>query len=1025
MKNRNLEDIYPLSPLQESLLYHLLALPGSAVGFEQKSTILRGELDLDAFAEAWRQVVRRHPTLRTVFVWEGLARPMQVVCKRVELALERHDWSASSTDRQVTDLEAFLDADQRRGFDLRRAPLMRLALIDLGEQTWRLVWSYHHLLIDAWCRSLVLDEVAALYSGLRVGQQPTLPPRRPFRDYMAWLARQDEAAAAAFWRRSLAAVGEPTRLRLEGVDPAVDREVGYQGRDRYLASECSAVVGAGAKRLGITLGSLVQGAWAILLGRYSGLSKVIFGATVSGRPPDLPGVENLVGMLINNLPVALQIDDAQPVGGWLSELQRQVAELRTYQHCSPAQILEWSGRPAGQRLFDTLLLFQNAPQDSLGEPADDDSAAGSAAAELEISDYRSRLETGYPLTLVVVPGERMLLRAFFDASRYSATAMERLLGHLENLLVGLIGDPKRPLGELEMLWPEEQQWLLQDCESGLGDFGRLDRAYLLDDLRRPVAAGLPGDLWLAGSGVVPVPEGTAVAPDPFRESPTAQMWQSGYSARRLAAGELETLGPSQRRVEVAGQRIRVGEIEAALRRDPEVGEVLVKRWRTARGVDYWLAYVEPAPAAGLDVPRLRQTAERLLPRHLLPAFFVELTPLPRDSAGRLDEDRLPAPESLTDRLHAGFVPPETPLQLRLVRIWEETFGLTPIGIRDDFFALGGHSALAVLLMTRIRAEFGDLLPLNALLEAGTVERLAGVIGRPAEDREPSSLVAIQAAGSRTPLFVVHPGGGGVLCYTDLAYCLGADQPVLGLQAPGWADSRAPFTTVEELAELYVELIHHRLPDGPYRLAGWSFGGLVAYEVALRLADAGQPPDLLAVLDAGRRDEVEVLSESEILMRFLESVPRLAEQLSASELAAIGDLDAQIAHALAIARQNGVLPPHFDVEEARRLFTVRRACIRAAEVYLPGNLDGSIELFVSREFRDGFGDPELGWRSWVEGEIVVHELDSSHAEMVQRPWIEGLAKILGSRLRDLEQQTGGRVDQQLIVAGSSKKRGVRD
>lgn len=209
---RNIEAIYPLSPIQQGLLFHSLYAPNSGVYIEQLVCTLRADVDVSAFSRAWEHVVHRHAPLRTAFAWKSQDQPLQAVHRTVELPLVQEDWRAMALDAQERRLERWLADERARGFDVAKAPLMRLALLRFADDAWRFVWTHHHLLLDGWSLPLVLQEVFAAYEAYRTGREPALPPVRPYRDYIAWLRKQDLAAAEAYWRATLAGFTAPTPL---------------------------------------------------------------------------------------------------------------------------------------------------------------------------------------------------------------------------------------------------------------------------------------------------------------------------------------------------------------------------------------------------------------------------------------------------------------------------------------------------------------------------------------------------------------------------------------------------------------------------------------------------------------------------------------------------------------------------------------------------------------------------------------------------------------------------------------------
>jgi hypothetical protein len=393
MSKRDIEAVYPLSPMQQGMLFHSLYAPESGVYFEQLTCTLRGDFDVSAFQRAWQRLVERHPVLRTAFAWKRLDKTLQFVHRQVHLPLERQDWRELSPAEQKERLETFLQAERRRGFNLSQAPLVRLALVQTAPDAHYFVWSHHHLLFDGWSMSLLLKEVMIFYQAFCQGQDVQLPPSRPYRDYIAWLQQQDTAEAERFWRQTLRGFIAPTPLT---VDRAIEGEEGCSEQETWLSVETTAALQSLARQHQLTLSTLVQGAWALLLSRYSGLEDVVFGATVSGRPAELAGVESMVGLFINTLPVRIQVPPQASVLAWLKTLQTQLVKVRQYEYSALVQIQEWSDVPRNVPLFESILVFENYPvADSLRQQQ----------TSLKVEDVHSVEQTNYPLTVVSATGD--------------------------------------------------------------------------------------------------------------------------------------------------------------------------------------------------------------------------------------------------------------------------------------------------------------------------------------------------------------------------------------------------------------------------------------------------------------------------------------------------------------------------------------------------------------------------------------------------------------------------------------------
>lgn len=463
MKAENIQDIYELSPAQQGILFHSLYSPESGVYFVQIRFTLHGLLNVVAFDRAWQQVVARHTALRTSFYWESLDKPLQVVNLKVKVSLEQHDWRGIAPVEQQERLDAFLESDRKQGFDLSQAPLMRLTLIRVADNSYQFVWSQHHLILDGWSTVLVLKEVVELYDGLSQGKDLTLTPSRAYGDYIAWLQQQDLSKAEMFWRQALGGIQAPTPLIGLDADNLSNQEEKYDEQLLKLSAETTAAVQSLARQHQLTLNTLVQGAWALLLGRYSGEEDVVYGSTVSGRPADLVGAELMVGLFINTLPVRVKVDAEQSLLVWLRQLQGQLVEMRQYEYSPLVEIQGWSEVPRGVPLFESIVVFENYPVDrSLLE----------RKANLEIQYVSSFEKTNYPLTLTVLPGSELKFAVSYDRRRFDRATITRMLGHFQTLLQGMVTNPKMFLKDLPLLTETEEHQLLVEWNDTWAEYPR-------------------------------------------------------------------------------------------------------------------------------------------------------------------------------------------------------------------------------------------------------------------------------------------------------------------------------------------------------------------------------------------------------------------------------------------------------------------------------------------------------------------------------------------------------------------------
>ncbi len=1313
------EAIYPLSPLQQGMLFDSLQSGLTGMYANQIILPLEGDFDPERFTQAWRLLAARHAVLRTAFVWEGLSQPVQVVDRDAAPPIEQLDWRSPASDEALQQrLQAFAADELERGFDLARAPLMRLRLIQFAPTAFVFVWTYHHILLDGWSVPLVLRDLFDLYAALSHSAAPELLPAPPYRDYIAWLQRQDPVEAAAYWRVTLADLASPTYLsEALARDGATDGPA-LQQIHLQLAPETTAALEALARRSQMTLNTLVQGAWAMLLGAYTGSDDIVFGATVAGRPYDLPDIETAVGLFTNTLPVRARIRPEQPLVAWLHALQDQQVTMLQHQYSSLGQVQRWSGASHAAPLFDTLLAFENFPVDQVLQGVSEAVDGGQLSASGRIG--------AYPLTLVVVPGPALTIQLDYLAG-FAPAQMQRLLAHvgayLEAILAGIDGpvgaitplsaaelaalratwstpmpepppagtahalfaeqarrtpdavalvalqasgaerrlsyteldrranqlahylrrrgvgpetlvaiglerspeliisvlgvlkagaaylplDPSYPRDRLAFMLADSRATLLLtdrlladrlppqptgrvmiDAEQeriarepafapadevgpdalayliytsgstgtpkgvmvphrGIGNLALAQRrafdldpqsrvlqfasfgfdasvseifvtllsgaalylppqrvidgleltsllreaaisavtlppsllavlpsdnlpalrtvvtageacppavaerwatgrrlvngygptettvcatmallaapagrapigrpieqvqTYVLDRWGRPTPAGVPGELYIGGVGVargyLGRPDLTAerFVPDPFGATPGARRYRTGDRVRLLASGELEFLDRIDQQVKLRGFRVELGEIEAALLRHPAVRAAAVTIREDSPGNSRLVAYLVPAGTEPADGTELRAFLAEQLPAYMLPTAFVALERLPLTPNGKLDRRALPAPEQRHTGAQSSAGDDE--IEQQLVRLWEELFATSPISASDNFFELGGHSLLALQMQARIQQSFGTALPVAALLEAPTIAQLAGRLREATAHEAWPTLITIRAEGSLRPLFLVSPGAGNVLSYQALVEHLDAEQPVYVLQAPSIRWEQEPYPSIEAMAAHYIATIRASWPEGPYSIGGWSFGGLIAYEMAQQLAAQDAGADLLVLLDT-QVPEALAGFDAELLFTFY------AEQLDVAidrERLLQLSYPEQLDYFFGLVQAAEVLPPELDLATARRILNITRVNATLSERYALRPYSGPVVFFRARK-RDEHGPKSESlpaWKALCGAGLQVYEIGGTHQTFLTEPYVKTLAKRLEAALAKARAAQSGR------------------
>jgi acyl carrier protein len=434
MSRPNIQTIYGLSPQQKGILFETQASGGGGY-VEQTSVSLPGPLNPEAFRRAWQRIVDRHDVLRTAFVWKDQVEPVQVVLAQLELPLTEHDLRSLSGPEQVQQIARLVADERGRPFDLGKPPLLRVMLLRTGEMTYQLIWTQHHILMDGWCVPIVFDEFRELYGAACVGQEAALPAAPQYRDYIAWLKRQDPQTAKRFWQDALDGFRSPTPIGIE--DPAYQpppEPERFGAVADTLGGQDTAALEAMARESRLTPNTLLQGAWALLLGRFSGRDEVLFGVTASGRPADLPGVERMVGMFNNTAPCLARLDPDAPLVAWLAELQARQAATRRFEHCSTGEIHEWTEVPRSERLYESIMVVENYPD----RRRPDETAAGTFVGA----------RTVYTLTLVAQPGADLRVTCVYDSHRVDGATAARLLRHWLDLVRTLVAQPQARVGEL-------------------------------------------------------------------------------------------------------------------------------------------------------------------------------------------------------------------------------------------------------------------------------------------------------------------------------------------------------------------------------------------------------------------------------------------------------------------------------------------------------------------------------------------------------------------------------------------------
>jgi hypothetical protein len=454
-------DFYALSPTQAGMLFHALRDSNTGVDIEQVSMTLLECLDELHFSRAWGEVIARHTILRTRFRWEGISEPLQEVIENADLPVNSVDWSALDPSSIEARWAQQIASDRQQDFDLSRAPAMRLFVARVNTDCYRVLWTFHHALLDGRSFPVVLREVFAIYEASLNGRAVSLPVPNRFRDYIEWRETLDLNSAEHYWRAALHGVDAATPF---GVDLALPLQANraltatppYAATQTRLSKHITASLRNRARTIGVTVNTLLQGAWALLLHRYSGESDIVFGATRAGRNTGLSGSDGLVGLFINTVPIRVKVDGCLRVSEWLRSLRDQQVRMRPFEHTPLVKIQSWSSVARGKPLFESIVVYDH-------ESLDTRLRAFGGAWDRRHFEYIG--QTNYPLALVAYGDDAMLVRLEYSRERFADTTVERMLGHLVTTLESLANGQAEQLKQVTLLSPRERTALLTLSEA--------------------------------------------------------------------------------------------------------------------------------------------------------------------------------------------------------------------------------------------------------------------------------------------------------------------------------------------------------------------------------------------------------------------------------------------------------------------------------------------------------------------------------------------------------------------------------
>jgi len=456
MNVKNIVDLYPLSPMQQGMLYHSIDGGSSGIYLEQYSCRISGTLEVDKFEKAWQWILNRHTILRTGFYWKDLVQPLQAVHESLDLGFQYQDWLGYNSFKQKELFVEFLKEDRDKGFNISTPPLMRLYIHKTKQEEYIFTWSFHHLLLDAWSVEILLGEVFQYYYSNIKKEVLKLEKPTPYRNYIGWLQSQEEKEVKNFWSDYFFDYsGAVSKVELKSEDQKLNK-FKFSEVEIQLPVELVERLVLFSKQNKITINTILQGAWAILLSRYSGGDEeVIFGTTASGRTADIENIISMVGLFINTLPVRVNVVPQSKLLPWLQELHKEQFIARSYEHTSLIKIKEWAGVSGESTLFDSLLVFD--------KKYNEQSWLDQAGLDIEVISNVER--TNFPLTVVVNAGGSMPIRIIYDTKILNELQADSLLNHFKNIITGFLNHSTSRIADIPMLGDVEMQILLKEGSS--------------------------------------------------------------------------------------------------------------------------------------------------------------------------------------------------------------------------------------------------------------------------------------------------------------------------------------------------------------------------------------------------------------------------------------------------------------------------------------------------------------------------------------------------------------------------------
>ncbi|MGO4294288.1 condensation domain-containing protein [Chitinophaga sp. RAB17] len=678
----NIQDIYSLTPMQQGMLFHALLHGTTATYFKQKSYRLRASLDVAVVQKSVQELSRRHDVLRAAFIYENQPRPLQVILREREIGFTYVDLSGEDASRLPEAITDFKRADREMGFDLVKGPLMRVSLLKTDISEYEFIWSHHHILMDGWCTNIIIGEFYEIYDAFLHNRPYVLDTPVPFGRYISWLQEQDSVRSGQYWNEYLQGFDSPAslprRYHGSGSGTMYEREEIKCALDQETTQRLTAV--AAASRL--TVYTVCQAIWAVLLSKYSRCNDVVFGSVVSGRPAGIPGIEKMIGLFINTVPVRIQYSPNERFSDLLSRVQERSFESESHHYFSLADIQAASSMK--QELVDHIMVFENFPTtDSQGEDK-------LAEIAVQIGEEEVFEQTNYDLNVIIHPGDALKIVLQFNRLVYDPEEIRQAGSSFISIVQQIVDNPDCSISDLTLTAKKEHN-----------KPPATTAVYILDDQNNILPPGIVGKIAIG-------------------ETDAAGTYGlTGDWGKSLQDGSVVYLGPGGSEVKIKGRYVYPEEIRQLVTTYPGIGEAEVYAM-TINGEMQIVAYY----VAGNELNRehLLQYLTQSLPAHMVPASLLQIEEFPRTPDGKTDREKLPDPSYLSEKKSGAEKIPANRAEARLKELWQEVTGRKDIPVDGNLFELGAHSLDAVRVISRIRREFDISFSVKKIFDNPTIRK---------------------------------------------------------------------------------------------------------------------------------------------------------------------------------------------------------------------------------------------------------------------------------------------------------------